>query len=103
MLWQLTRVFTAKTAKSKPHKRAKHLEFKLRLYITHHSKKLSEKVIIEAHITSDKRIESLQKSIVDFLYVFLVSFSRHFWVFILQCVAVDSKPNVGSIFLAALK
>ena len=58
-------------------------------------------MIIEAHITSDKRIESQQKSIVDFLYVFLFSFSRHFWVFILQCVAVDSKPNVGSIFLAA--
>ena len=60
-------------------------------------------MIIEDHITSDKRNESLQKSIVDFLYVLLVSFSRHFWVFILQCVAVDSKPNVGPIFLAARK
>ena len=60
-------------------------------------------MIIEAHITSDKRNESLQKSIVDFLYVFLITFSRHIWVFILQCDAVDSKPNVGPIFLAARK
>ena len=60
-------------------------------------------MIIEAHIISDKRNESLQKSIVDFLYVFLITFSRHNWVFILQCDAVDSKPNVGPIFLAARK
>ena len=46
-------------------------------------------MIIEAHITSDKRNESLQKSIVDFLYVFLITFSRHIWVFILQYDAVD--------------